>query len=283
MSKIYDVFPFFNELDLLEIRLNHLDSYVDFFVITEATMTHAGNLKPLYFMENQAKFEKFQHKIIHQVVEGFPIELSTFERDWYQRNQVKPLLEEHLSDDDILIYGDIDEIPTHSGLEESLQNLASGDQVNHMAQDLFYYYLNFEEISGTLLSNMGDFPGISKTKWLGTTVWRWALAKQFEVTELRDAIHVQKSRRVNNGGQHFSYVGGPVPTSADTRIRAKINESAHQELNIWRTKSLLKGRISRGKDLFGRRGAKFEQRENLDYLPPYVLANLDKFDSLIKK
>lgn len=283
MVKIYDAFPFFNELDLLEIRLNHLDAFVDFFVITEASVTHAGNAKPLYYSENRELFAKFEHKIIHQVVNNFPPNISTFERDWHQRNEAKPLLDNILADEDILIYGDIDEIPSISGLKEALINLTEGDEVNHLAQDLFYYYLNFEEISGTLLSNMGEFPGILNKKWLGTTVWKWSLAKQFSLTQLRDPQHLKNSRRIAEGGQHFSYVGGPVPSSADTRIRAKLNESAHQELNGWRNKSLLKGRVSRGKDIFGRRGAKFVRRENLEYLPEYLLANLDKFGGLIQK
>ena len=36
---IYDIFPFFNELDLLEIRLNILDKHVDYFVIGECNKT----------------------------------------------------------------------------------------------------------------------------------------------------------------------------------------------------------------------------------------------------
>jgi beta-1,4-mannosyl-glycoprotein beta-1,4-N-acetylglucosaminyltransferase len=283
MAKIYDVFPFFNELDLLEIRLNHLADYVDHFVITEATMTHAGNPKPLYFHENRDRFSKFDGKIIHQVVDDFPNTLNTFERDWFQRNEVKAVLETRLSDGDVLIYGDIDEIPTHSAIKQALENLDNGIQMNHLAQDLFYYYLNLEETSGNLLSNMGEFPDVTDKKWLGTTVSRWAYSKQFSITSLRDREHVSVSRRISNGGQHFSYVGGPVPTSADERIRAKLKESAHQELNIWRTNSFLKLRLSRGKDIFGRRGAKLKLRKDISYLPEYVLQNLTKFESLIQK
>ena len=40
--KVIDVFPFFNELDILEIRLNVLDPYVDCFVLSEATKTFSG-------------------------------------------------------------------------------------------------------------------------------------------------------------------------------------------------------------------------------------------------
>ncbi len=49
--KIVDVFPFFNELDLLDIRLNVLDPYVDCFIISEATKTFQGGDKPLWMSE----------------------------------------------------------------------------------------------------------------------------------------------------------------------------------------------------------------------------------------
>ena len=39
---IYDCFSFFNELDLLEIRLNVLKDVVDKFMLVEATKTHMG-------------------------------------------------------------------------------------------------------------------------------------------------------------------------------------------------------------------------------------------------
>lgn len=69
---VYDCFTFFNELDLLEIRLNTLDSVVDRFVLVEANKTFSNMEKPLYFKENEGRFEKFKDKIIHIVVEDFP-------------------------------------------------------------------------------------------------------------------------------------------------------------------------------------------------------------------
>jgi len=48
--KIYDCFSFFNELDLLEIRLQELYDHVDYFVISEANKTHSmtQNLNQLF-------------------------------------------------------------------------------------------------------------------------------------------------------------------------------------------------------------------------------------------
>ena len=48
MTKIYDCFNFFNELDILELRLNILYDYVDYFVIVESSVTHSGQPKPFY-------------------------------------------------------------------------------------------------------------------------------------------------------------------------------------------------------------------------------------------
>jgi beta-1,4-mannosyl-glycoprotein beta-1,4-N-acetylglucosaminyltransferase len=64
---IYDCFTFFNELDLLEIRLETLNDVVDKFVLVEATKTFRGENKVLYFKDNQERFAKFLKKIIYIV------------------------------------------------------------------------------------------------------------------------------------------------------------------------------------------------------------------------
>ena len=44
-SKIFDCFIFNNEDLLLDIRLNTLDKYVDYFVIVESRFLHSGKEK----------------------------------------------------------------------------------------------------------------------------------------------------------------------------------------------------------------------------------------------
>ena len=46
---IYDCFQFFNEENILDIRLNILYETVDFFVIVESTTDHQGNIKKIEF------------------------------------------------------------------------------------------------------------------------------------------------------------------------------------------------------------------------------------------
>jgi hypothetical protein len=74
MSRLFDCFTFFNELDLLEIRLETLDSVVDFFVIAEAPITYRADPKPLYFELNKQRFAKFLPKIRHIIVDDLPTE-----------------------------------------------------------------------------------------------------------------------------------------------------------------------------------------------------------------
>ena len=62
---IYDCFTFFNELDLLEIRLHTLKDVVDKFVIAEATRTYTGKPKNLFFAENRMRFSEFEYSQKH--------------------------------------------------------------------------------------------------------------------------------------------------------------------------------------------------------------------------
>ena len=107
--KIYDCFPFFNELEILEIKLNELYDHVDHFVLVECTETFSGKPKPLYFAENKQRFSRFLDKIIHIVVmEHFPTDIP-WDRELYQKDQIMQGLT-NCHDEDIIIIEDLDEI-----------------------------------------------------------------------------------------------------------------------------------------------------------------------------
>ena len=95
--KVIDCFIFYNELDLLNYRLNILYDIVDYFIIVESTHTFVGKEKPLFYNENKHLFEKFNDKIIHIIVADFPhkypnINISNGEQwnnERFQRDQIK--------------------------------------------------------------------------------------------------------------------------------------------------------------------------------------------------
>ena len=71
---VYDCFQFFNELDILKLRLHVLSDVVDRFVISESTVTFSGDPKPLFYEENKEQFQEFQDRIIHVVVDDTPLD-----------------------------------------------------------------------------------------------------------------------------------------------------------------------------------------------------------------
>ncbi|MFH1563854.1 MAG: N-acetylglucosaminyltransferase, partial [Nitrospirota bacterium] len=103
---IIDCFMFFNELDLLEIRLHSLASYVDRFVLVESPITHSGNPKPLFFEENKDKFKDFN--ITHLIY--LPAERGIWGREIRQRAYLLNGIADADPEDMILI-SDVDEIP----------------------------------------------------------------------------------------------------------------------------------------------------------------------------
>lgn len=281
MSRVFDVFPFFNEIDLLEIRLNELDSVVDFFVITEASTTFSGLEKPFYFELFRKRFEHFSSKILYQKIENVPDGLSPFERDWFQRDAAKSFLEDYILPDDFIVYGDVDEIPKAESITYAQTQLSSTFQICHCAMDLYYYYLNLREDSGTLLSYMGEYPRIKNKKWIGTTISKWGFASGFTLTQLRNPEHKSYGIRIDDAGWHFSYVGGFKTEPPIDRIVRKIQSAAHQELNNDKVLRKVEKRLLRNKDVFGRRRSKFSRVQNLTFLPTYVLQNLVKFEHLV--
>ena len=72
--KIYDCFMYFDEELVVNVRLNTLDEFVDYFVIVESKFTHKGDPRELKF--NHKKFEKFKNKIIYLVYEDEPMEIN---------------------------------------------------------------------------------------------------------------------------------------------------------------------------------------------------------------
>lgn len=106
---IYDTFMFFNELELLELRLNELNGVVDKFVLVEATRTFTNKPKPLYYAENKQRFSQFNDKIIHIIVDDSPDSDNPWVLDRYQKNCVGRGLR-NAAPDDIVVFSDADEI-----------------------------------------------------------------------------------------------------------------------------------------------------------------------------
>lgn len=260
MPKLYDCFLFYNELDILDIRLNLLKDIVDKFVILESTVTFSGKSKPLTFLENKHMFEKFSDKIIHVVVDDTPddfVNLKTIsspttklellhnkilkhvsestgwtrhEKQWgreiYQRESlVKGLVD--CNEDDWVIISDVDELPNPTSLKKLLDMINSNDVID-FKQNMFYYHID-------LLKEKG---------WSGPKLASYKTIANSSPNDIR--ANKLTTKTLNSGGWHLSFMGGPQ------RIKAKIEAYAHQEFNNDYIKSNIEKNISNKNDLFFR-------------------------------
>lgn len=192
--KIIDCFTFYNELVMLKFRLEYLYDTVDHFVIVEATRTHAGNSKPLFFEQNKSMFAKYLNKIVHIVVSDMPVAMIfqkkskidyTLRRESYQRHCIHRGIQSlGLSADDRIIISDCDEIPD----KHTIKN-ADVNTLYSLEQDLYYYNLTLKE----------------KSKWTQAKICNYETYCKY------DSPHSIRQQQISNilpnGGWHFSYFG----------------------------------------------------------------------------
>ena len=276
---IYDCIPFFNELDILKLRLHILAPYVDKFVIEESSVTFSGEPKPMIFAENREMFAEFADKILYVAVENSPMDVSTHERDKFQKNQLIRALGD-CKPDDVIIFSDVDEIPNPNALTRVLKNF-DASKVYHFAQRMYYCFLNMEEVSGNLLSITGEFPGILVRQWLGTKVCSFGNLPKEGIVYLREvSVDAPCSVRVSDGGWHFGYMGGNGEKNVAKRIGDKVKAAAHQEYNTSRYLKEAVDRLLCGEDIFGR-DARFIRVEINEKYPVYLREHLKEYDYLL--
>lgn len=220
---IYDTFPFFNELDLLEIRMNILAPVVDKFVLVEATRTFTGKPKPLYYRDNKSRFEAFADKIIHVIVDDYP----SFESPWTNENHQRNCLLRGLTDakpEDRILLNDLDEIPR----PELVSRYAR--QSGRFQFDLAYfsYFLNCRNVTdphwkaAKLLSYSDLLHCFDNAKPDYSDMLLPAVNQGTTPTMIRRSSGF-RAKTIPNGGWHFSSLGG------GRAVIEKMTAFAHSE------------------------------------------------------
>lgn len=277
---IYDCIPFFNELDILKLRMQIMAPYVDYFVIEEASVTFSGEPKRMIFAENRRLFAEFEEKIRYVAVENSPMEgVTTHERDKFQKNQlIRGLFD--CKPEDVIIFSDVDEIPNPEILVRLMDAFEPG-KIYHLAQRMFYCFLNMEEVSGNLLSITGEFPGVERRQWLGTKICSFAQLPEEGIVYLREVSPEDpRSVRVAGGGWHFGYMGGDGERDVAKRIGVKVQAAAHSEYNTKRYLNEAVDRLLCGEDIFDR-DAKFVRVEIDESFPAYLREHRGEYDFLL--
>jgi len=279
MSRVYDCFAFFNELDLLEIRLHELDPVVDFFVLVEATRTFQKQPKPLYYAENRERFREFADKILHVVVDDYPNFFTRFrlptpmDYDNHQKNQIVRGLK-GAQPDDIIIYSDLDEIPRAEKILEYRD--VPGTKV---FQQLFCtYFINCVCTDGPVEPCQLNRDGLHY--WRGSVMASYADFRNTKEFRKRRDRQEPGIVQIAEGGWHFTYLGG-IET-----VRQKLLSFAHTKEEKYRLENLddstqLQQMIESGSDLFGR-DYRYAFVELDERFPRYVRDHRQRFAHLIK-
>lgn len=267
---VYDCFIFFNELDLLEIRLNELDSVVDKFVIVEADRTFQNQPKPFIFEQNRERYAKFRDKIIHVKLTQYPLFLpvinpfSPWKLEFYQRNSIVKGLK-GLKPDDVIMISDIDEIPRASAIKPILDK--GVDRIYGLKMDMFMYFFNHKLIydKESRMTKEEAKNGI----WFGTAIVPKRLFKQKPYRIRKILMRTLRRKQVYDiipdAGWHFSFMGG------FNKIKQKLEAFSHTEYNLDRYKdeNFINECLMSGKDILGR-DMEFEVMTDISSLPEYL-------------
>ena len=269
--QIYDVIPFFNETSLLTLRMEILDPYVDYFVISESPWTFSGREKPLYFEQFRDQYKKFEGKIIYQVNKDNDPNWNQWQRSFYQKGNILSDVASSLKEDDIIISSDADEIPDLNKID--FQKVLDTNHLFLCGQILFYYYMN----------TMMMMKGVPEN-WEGTRILPWKLLRRTSLTEIRGLDNsflrycASEVEHIPQAGWHFSYLGGI------DAMKFKISAYEHQELNNDFIFSNLQKNLDELKDPFFREGYEIKVIPMSSKIyPKYLIDHLSEYDKFVYK
>lgn len=254
-----DAFTFFNELDLLELRLSILDPYTDKFILLESRQTFSGQEKLLYYEENKERFAKWNDKIIHIIAPN--IELSNpnnlFERHWYAYELIEQKLQE-FDPEAIVFSSDLDEVWNPEILDKI------DDKVYTLSLWNYSYYLNMRSSEGWMDSlvsrNKNIYPGFTKR------------------------FRTEHQPLILNAGWHFTNMGGAEQVIKKINAYDHANEVLPQ---LSRFEGLgIQDRMDKGYDYLGRAldywGKPFQFFISEEEWPQYLKDNKEKYQHLCK-
>ena len=259
---IYDCFQYFNEDHVIDLRLNILNKYVDYFVISESTKTHQGKDKKINFDINN--FPKFKDKIIF-LIDNYDEKIN-FEKhiggespiEQHQRNKLIDGLQ-NAHQEDLIILSDSDEIPDL----EKLSEIRKDKKFIAFSQKMFMYKLNLQNIE--------------ESNWIGSRI-----VKKKDLKSMQSLRNLKfknypfwrldkKNLQIIDGGWHFSFLQTP------NQILEKIKSYSHGEFNTNDiNEKNIEERILKNEDIF-KRGNTLKKVNLDETFPKFIIDNQNKF------
>ena len=267
---IYDCFSYWDEDLLLDLRLNLLNDYVDFFIIVEGNKTWQNNPKKLRF--NFDNYKKFKNKIIYIPVEDMPDGDDPYLRENYQRNSIsKGLI--NSKEDDLIIISDLDEIPDPISFKYFKKEM----RYACFKQKHFYYKFNLQSKKNPYWFGSR----ICIKKYLKSPQWLRDLK-----FKKRGFWRIDKYRLNNileNGGWHFCNLKKPEDLLYKYKNLCETNDPYHFKEKIdekYLKLDKIKEMMNQEKDILGRND-KFNRITVDKSYPKYILENISDFKEWI--
>lgn len=215
--RIFDCFTFYNELDLLELRLQELYNTVDAFVIVEGTSTFTNRPREPIFGKHAQRFKQYMDKIRYLPVD-LPGSANAWDNEEAQRNAILHCLLD-AEDNDLILISDVDEIPRPAAIEY----MRDADQIIYaLRMTLSNFKFNY------VRTNPGQYD-------VWTMAGRGSVFKEITPNQLRNfrfnffgAEYRHKNQGcelVEHAGWHFGYMGD------NEYLRDKAQSFSHTEVN----------------------------------------------------
>lgn len=275
--KVYDLVMVNTELDFLEIRLNALFDYVDFFIIVESPKTFQGGKKPLVIKENWEKFRRYHDKMIYHKLK-FPAAFNPH-RAWdYEDLQRDAMYDQAMLGltglktpvkGDVIIVADVDEIPR----PQSLLVLRSCNYPRRLTLASKFYYYSFQFLH-------------TGPEWQHPQATFYEGSRTLKPTNLRNGdggfpwFRGREKGVLGNAAWHCSSCFATIE-----QFLNKIASFSHGWMNAeqYRDKVKISAAVREGKDLWDREQDTFTNIPNNRDMPPLVLEEPERFGYMVNR
>ena len=296
--KIYDCFMFYDEDVILDLRLNILNEYIDYFVIVESKFFHNGKERKLRF--DIEKYTKFRDKIIYIIQDNQPSGIQEILKDdshgtisakeinnaLLRENSQRNLISQGLkmaAENDLILISDVDEIPNL----EKVKLKETKNEILMFVQDIFYYKLNRYLPNFQWFGTKGCLKkNLKSPQWLRNIKNKKYSFLRID-TFFSDKKYINK-KFINNGGWHFSNLKNAEDLELKLKSYLHHRDYEVEELGKTKIEKLMKTNETIY-DMFGDKTSKKygdDKRRKLDVyeinkLPIFIQKNLEKYKNWI--
>ena len=296
--KIYDCFMFYDEDVILDLRLNILNEYIDYFVIVESKFFHNGKERKLRF--DIEKYTKFRDKIIYIIQDNQPsgiqeilksddegtISAKEINNALLRENSQRNLISQGLkmaADNDLILISDVDEIPNL----EKVKLKETKNEILMFVQDIFYYKLNRYLPNFQWFGTKGCLKkNLKSPQWLRNIKNKKYSFLRID-TFFSDKKYINK-KFINHGGWHFSNLKNVDDLELKLKSYLHHRDYEVEELGKTKIEKLMKTNETIY-DMFGDKTSKKygdDKRRKLDVyeinkLPIFIQKNLEKYKNWI--